>query len=78
MVMVTNNGRIAIASAVSRNGNYHFYHKIKLNNWYKIIIEQISINGKVKWRYLRPSLTEPNILIGLLYNNCRRKRDPQG
>ena len=37
-------------NTVNGNGKYafHWKKKVELNKWYKIIIEQISINGKVK------------------------------
>ena len=66
MIMVNNNGHIAIASAVSGNGNYYFYHKVQLNKWYKIVIEQKTIHGKVNWSYL-VILTEPKVCLSKFF-----------
>ena len=35
-------------SSVNGKGNYHIKYKVDLKKWYNIIIEQISINGKVR------------------------------
>ena len=50
-VFLQNNKRyIAFTHPVNGNEKYssHWDKKVKLNKWYKIIIEQISINGKVR------------------------------
>ena len=41
---------LVFSNTVNGNGGYafHWNKKVELNKWYKIIIEQISINGKVK------------------------------
>ena len=41
---------LVFSTTVNGNGKYTFdwNKKVELNKWYKIIIEQISINGKVK------------------------------
>ena len=41
---------LLFSNTVNGNGGYtfHWNKKVELNKWYKIIIEQISINGKVK------------------------------
>ena len=50
-VFLQENKKLLIFSnTVNGNGGYafHWNKKVELNKWYKIIIEQISINGKVK------------------------------
>ena len=41
---------LVFSTTVNGNGGFtfHWNKKVELNKWYKIIIEQISINGKVK------------------------------
>ena len=49
-IFLQNNKKYLVFShPVNGNGKYssHWDKKVKLNKWYKIIIEQISINGKV-------------------------------
>ena len=41
-------GQLHFASAVNGNKNYHFNRAIDLGKWYKIEIEQVSLNGKVE------------------------------
>ena len=49
-IFLQNNKKYLVFShPVNGNGKYssHWDKKVRLNKWYKIIIEQISINGKV-------------------------------
>ena len=39
---------LVFASSVNGDGNYHIKYKVELKKWYNIIIEQISINEKVR------------------------------
>ena len=40
-------GYLHITNSVNGNRNYIYEHKIKLQKWYKIIIEQVSLSKKV-------------------------------
>ena len=45
---VSNKGFFSISNAVNGNGIYAFDHKLELNKWYKITIQQIELDGKVR------------------------------
>ena len=42
------NKELIFCSSVNGNENYHIKYKVDLKKWYNIIIEQISIDGKVR------------------------------
>ena len=47
-IFVNRNGYLHITSSVNGNRNYYYDHKLKLQKWYKIIIEQVSLAKKVQ------------------------------
>ena len=46
-IFVNRNGYLHITSSVNGNRNHVYDHKLKLQKWYKIIIEQVSLSKKV-------------------------------
>ena len=46
-IFLKKTGYLHITNSVNGNRNYIYEHKIKLQKWYKIIIEQVSISKKV-------------------------------
>ena len=47
-IFVNRNGYLHITNSVNGNRNHYYDHKIKLQKWYKIIIEQVSLAKKVQ------------------------------
>ena len=47
-IFFNRNGYLHITSSVNGNRNYYYDHKLKLQKWYKIIIEQVSLAKKVQ------------------------------
>ena len=55
---------LVFASSVNGDGNYHIKYKVELKKWYNIIIEQISINEKVR---IVEQILNKTFLTGLLH-----------
>ena len=49
-IFYNRNGFLHFTNAVSGNKNYAFDMKIDLRKYYKIVIQQKTIYGKVSWR----------------------------
>ena len=47
-IFLKKTGYLHITNSVNGNRNYIYEHKIKLQKWYKIIIEQVSLAKKVQ------------------------------
>ena len=55
---------LVFASSVNGDGNYHIKYKVEFKKWYNIIIEQKSINKKVR---IVEQILNKTFLTGLLH-----------
>ena len=74
-IFINRNGYLHITNSVNGNRNHYYDHKIKLQKWYKIIIEQVSLAKKVQLlKYLMYTLNSISasvrvFIINILISN---------
>ena len=74
-IFLKKTGYLHITNSVNGNRNYIYEHKIKLQKWYKIIIEQVSLAKKVQLlKYLMYTLNSISasvrvFIINILISN---------